>query len=371
MRARALPALQTALAFLVVGAVACSPPPKTPALDEMDRARVGPSAQEGASLAPEVYAHAEQERGLALKLHASGDEVAAELHANRAMAAYGRALAVARLARATTEGGDAQKAGADATLQLQALEASRGQLERDAEELERRVRVAEERLLPAPSAKATAEREAARLVAARSLAVEARLLCGATKLVKPDAVGLADLQGDVAKLEEALSKGAHPVPIDDAARDRARCLDLLTRARRDVEETGATDALLSELSAAGQWSPSRDERGVVVTLHDAFRGAELTDDAAAKLKELARVATAHAAFAVQVVVHDAQARPAKDTTDEKRAGAAVQAIVSGGAAPAKVQAEIAGTAEPLVDPTDAKARPRNERLEVTFVASGR
>jgi outer membrane protein OmpA-like peptidoglycan-associated protein len=201
--------------------------------------------------------------------------------------------------------------------------------------------------------------------------MEARLLCDGVRLVAPAAVGLADVEADVTKVEERLAKAVHPVPIDDAARARARCLDLLTRARRSAEETGATDTLLSELSAAGPWAPSRDERGIVVVLHDVFHGNELTDDGTSKLKELGRVASAHPTFAVEVVVHDAQAHPAKDATDEKRAQAAVQALVAGGATASRVKPELAGTAEPLVDPSDAKARGRNERLEVTFVASGR
>jgi hypothetical protein len=337
----------------------------------MDHVRTGPAAQEGAALAPEAYAHAEQERSIALQLHATGDEVGAELHAERAVAAYAHALAVARLARATTEGGDADKAFADAKVQEQALEVSRGKLEQEAEDLEKRVHVAEERLLPAPSAKAIAEREAARLVAARSLGMEARLLCDATHLVAPEAAGLADVEGEVAKLEASLAKGVRPVPIDDAARSRARCLDVLTRARRTGDDTGAADTLLAEISAAGSWAPSRDERGVIVTLHDVFRGDALTDEGIAKLKELGRVAAAHTAFAVEVVIHDAQARTAKDATDARRAEAAVQALVSAGVTAAKVKSELAGTTEPLVDPSDAKARARNERLEVTFVGAGR
>ena len=201
--------------------------------------------------------------------------------------------------------------------------------------------------------------------------MEARLLCDAARLVAPDAIGLADIEGDVTKLDESLAKGARPAPIDDAARSRARCLDLLTRARRGADQTGTADALLTELSAAGGWSPSRDERGVVVTLHDAFHGSELTAEASEKVKELGHVAAAHAGFAVEVVVHDAQALPPKDTTDAKRAEAALQALVAGGAAATKLKSELAGVTEPLVDPSDAKGRARNERLEVTFVSPGK
>jgi flagellar motor protein MotB len=342
------------------------------ALDDVERARAAPATQEGAKLAPEAYARAEQERRIALEEHAAGDDVGAVLHAQRAVAAYGHALAVVRLARATTELADAQKTLDDATTQVQAIEGSRAQLEREAAELDERVRLSRERLLPASSAPATGEHEAARLVAARALAVEARLLCGAARLITADAAGLADADGEIAKLDGRLAMGPRPAPIDTAARVRARCLDVLTRARRaSGDDAGASDALLSELSASGGWDPARDERGVVVTLHDAFRGAELGADATTRLKDLGRVAAAHPGFAVQVVVHDAVPSRPKDDADARRAGAAVQALVAGGASAGRIKPELAGTRAPLVDPGDAKQRARNERLDVVFIASGK
>jgi hypothetical protein len=328
------------------------------AIDDMERARGAPAVAEGAKLAPEPYARAEQERRIALEEHAAGDDVGAVLHAQRAVAAYDHALAVVRLARAMTELADAQKTLDDATTQVLAIEGSRGQLEREAAELDERVRLSRERLLPASSAPTTGEREAARLVAARALAVEARLLCGAARLVAADAAGLVDADGEESKLEGRLATGPRPAPIDDAARVRARCLDVLTRARRaSGDDAGASDTLLSELSASGGWDPARDERGVVVTLHDAFRGAELAADATTKLRDLGRVAAAHPGFAVQVVVHDAVL--------------AVQALVAGGATAGRIKPELAGTRAPLVDPGDARQRARNERLDVVFVASGK
>ncbi len=340
------------------------------AIDEVDHVRQSAGAQEGARLAPEVYARAEQERDLALRLHASGDDVAAAFHAERAMAAYDHALVVARLARATIELADATKSQGDLTTQAQALEASRDSLQREAEELERRARVARERMLPATSGAADAEREAARMVSAKSLATQAHLMCGAARLVAPTAPELAGAEQDVAKLEERLAKGARPAPIDDAAAARVRCLDVLTRARRALgDDASSADGLLAELSASGGWDPVRDERGVIVTLHDAFRGTALSADAVSKLKELGRVAASHAAFAVQVVVHDATPQPPKDATDTKRADAAVQALVAGGTSAARVKSELAGARAPLVDPEDAKARGRNERLDVVFVSS--
>jgi hypothetical protein len=342
------------------------------AIDDMERARGGPAAAEGAKLAPEAYARAEQERRIALEEHAAGDDVGAVLHAQRAIAAYGHALAVVRLARATTELADAQKTLDDATTEVQSIEGSRAQLEREAAELDERVRLSRERLLPAASAPATGEREAARLVAARSLAVEGRLLCDAARLVAADATGLVEADAELGKLEGRLTAGPRPAPIDEAARVRARCLDVLTRARRaSGDDAGASDALLSELSASGGWDPARDERGVVVTLHDAFRGAELAVEATTRLKDLGRVAAAHPGFALQVVVHDAVPARPKEDADSRRAGAAVQALVSGGATAGRIKPELAGTRAPLVDPGDARQRPRNERLDVVFVASGK
>ena len=342
------------------------------ALEDMERARGGPAATEGAKLAPEAYARAEQERRIALDEHAAGDDVGAVLHAQRAVAAYDHALAVVRLARAMTELADAQKTLDDATTQVQAIEGSRAQLEREAAELDERVRLSRERLLPASSAPATGEREAARLVAARALAMEAHLMCGAARLVTAEAAGLVEADGELGKLEGRLAAGPRPAPIDDAARVRARCLEVLTRARRaSGDDAGASDALLTELSASGGWDPARDERGVVVTLHDAFRGTELAPDAATKLKDLGRVAAAHPGFALQLVVHDAVPARPRDDADTRRAGVAAQALVAGGATAGRIKPELAGTRAPLVDPGDAKQRGRNERLDVVFVASAR
>ena len=343
-------------------------PIRVAALDEVERVRATPTAKEGAESAPETYAQAEQEREQARAAHASGDNVAAILHAHRAIAAYGHALAVARLARATVELADAQKSLADATAQEQSVEATRAKLEREATELEGRLQVAKGRQLPAASGAASADREAARRIAAKSLAAEARLLCSAARLVNADAEGLAAAEAQIASLRTLLANGARPGPIDDAARSRAGCLDVLTRARRaGGHDDASDDTLLAELSASGGWDPASDERGVVVMLRGAYRGTQLTDDATAKLTELGRIAAAHPRFALLVVVHDASPPPAKDDSDARRADAAVQALVAGGAAQSHVSAESAGAQIPVADPSDARARLRNERLEVVFV----
>ncbi len=343
-------------------------PARVAAVDQMDRVRLSPGAQEGAQLAPDVHARGELERNAALQARAAGDVVGATLHAERAIAAYGHALAVARRGRADAQAAEAQKALADAAAREQSLEASRAELEREATELEQRAQLARDRLLPAPSPTASGGRESARLAAARSFALEARLLCSAARLIGPLASDPAPIEGEVSKLEQRLEKDVHPAPIDEAARLRAGCLSALTLARRGAGgDPGLADTLLAELSASGGWEPARDERGVVVTLRGLFLGARLTDEAASRLAELGRVAGAHPGFAVQVVVHDAAPSLTKNEQDARHAEATVHALVAAGANPARTKAELAGARAPVVDPADAKNRARNERIDVVFV----
>jgi len=360
------------LGSVLVAAVALAAcggaPMHVAALDDMERVRGSVDAQEGARLAPDVHALAEHERRIALDEHAAGDDVGASLHAQRSIAVYAHALIVGRLARATTELADAQKALDDTSAELQGIEASRAQLDQEATGLEDRVRIARDRLLPAQSASATAEREEARLIAAGALALEARLLCHAARLVAPGVAPAADEDAELSKLDERIARRSRPAPIDDATRWRARCLDSLTHARRDVgDDASAADTLLSELSAAGGWDPARDERGVIVTLRSAFRGPALTAAAAARLADLGRVAAAHKGFALQVVLHDSQPTKPHDDTDTRRAEAVTSALLASGAS--AVHPEQAGERAPLVDPRDAHERTRNERLDVVFVST--
>ena len=376
-----------AVALFIASAAAvagcASSPIHVPSLDEVQRVRATEAAQEGARGAPEVFARAEQEWHFAEAAHAAGDDVAAKLHAERAIAAYGHALVVARLAVALAQQADAQHALDDATGQEQSLEVSRSGLETEATELSERARIARERLLPAASEAATGDRAAARLAAARSLAIEGRLLCGAARLVATDATVVARAEAELATLEADLGHSSHKrriehdaaadavavEPIDEAGAARAHCLDVLTRARRAGGEDGRADSLLTELAASGTWSPVRDERGVVVTLRGAFRGVELSDEGQASLKALGQVAAAHPGFAVQLVLHDAQPDVPVDS-DAKRAEAMVKALVAAGASAPRVKAELAGARAPVVDPAEPAFRARNERVDVVFVAGG-
>jgi hypothetical protein len=286
------------------------------------------------------------------------------------MAGYQRAMAVVRIARATLESADAQKALDDGTTQLRALESSRAKLEDDSADLEKRLQIAQQRMRTAASGQTSPEREAARRSAATALVTEARLICGAAKMVAADAGGLAAARAEIAAVVQQLEgRGeARFAPIDAAAQSRADCLEVLTRARRTSAKSDAlVDRLFSELSATGAFNPSADERGVVVTLRGASQGTGLTDAASHSLAELGRVAAAHPNFAIQVVVHDAIASAMNDARDVSVAKAAVQALVTGGADPSSITSELAGARAPVADPTRSTSRARNERLEVVFV----
>jgi hypothetical protein len=367
--------MRAAAALLLLAVAACGGGPmRVAALDELERVRATPMAKAGAEIAPEAYAHAEEQRDLARRAHEAHDDTLATIHAEHAVAAYQHALVIVRLARAATELDDAQKALDETATTLHELDASRAELDANAAELEQRAQVARQRILPAQSGPASGGREAARLGVARSMAFEARLLCGAARLVSAEAPGLSDAEAALAKVEPGVDKGAHPVPIDDAGHARVLCLESLTRARRGLngrDDEGGADALLAEISASGGWDPSRDERGVVVTVRGAFQGKALADGWAAKLQDLGRVAMSHPAFALQIVVHDAAAPGAKDDADARRAEAAVKALVAGGAAAGRVDTELAGARAPVVDPADRKLRARNERLEIVFVPTGK
>jgi outer membrane protein OmpA-like peptidoglycan-associated protein len=338
--------------------------------------------REAQSLAPQAFAIADQELKLARQAESSGDTLTAELHADRSLASYAHAVALARLARATAEEASANEARGSASELAQRYAAQRKAIDREAEDLDKQLRIARESQLPAPSGAADPEREKARVVAAQALVTQARLLCSASRLVSPQAQGLADAETAVTSLEKQLDSGAKAAaPIDPAARARAACLTVLTKARRAaVADADPSDPLLAELSQASasgdkkrlELSPARDERGVVVTLRGAFQGTALTPEAEATLKDLGRVAAAHPGFGVQVVVHDAQPPSgAEAAANGKRGDALKKVLTDGGAAADKIKVEQAGARAPVIDPRDTKHQGRNARVEVVFVTKSR
>ncbi|MBX3226865.1 MAG: hypothetical protein KIT84_38395 [Labilithrix sp.] len=344
---------------------------------EADRARASLDGRDAQTLAPLAFAEGDQALRAAKEAEKAGDSIGAELHAERAIASYQHAIALARLARATEEETQAKDALAKKEDEGQRFAAARKAAEREADDLDKQLKIAREALQPAASGPADAAREKARLVAAQSLATQARLLCSAARIVSPQAPGLAEAETAAADLEKKLAADPKPAPIDAASRARAACLSALTKARR-AEKAGdpdAADALLGELSRAADpkstfdLAPARDERGVVVTLRGLFKGDKLTTEAETTLKDLGRIAAAHPTFGVQVVVHDASTPTAAETAnDTKRADEITKALAAGGAPAAKTKVEQAGARAPVFDPADAKRREKNARIEIVFVA---
>lgn len=360
-------ALAFAVLLAALGAAGCAGErTKLPILADVEGAHVSPASRAAQAKAPQAYAEAEALQKEAIKAHEDGDDVTAELLAQRALAAFEHAAVLARGADALRDAAAIEAELAQKESELAALIAARADASKQGEELAKRVAVLRALRAPLPSDATDPQREAARLVAARGLAMDARLLCSAAKLVDKANAGLADPDKAATDLDKKLEGTVKPAPIDDAAAARVACLGVLTRARRAGSPSAtAADVLLAELSAAGQ-SPSRDERGVVVTLRDAFRGNALTPEAQKALEALGRVAAAHADVGVQVVVHDATAL----AQGPDRARVAAGALATGGAKPDHTAAEYAGIKIPIVDPADAKNRPRNARVDVVFVTVG-
>jgi flagellar motor protein MotB len=346
---------------------------------EAERTRAGLPERELAAIAPQAFAEGEQELRAAKEAAKAGDSLAADLHGEHAVAAYQHALAIARLARATEEEAQAKEALARALEQSQRFAAERRAAERETSDLDKQIKVAREAERPRASGPADPARERARLVAAESLTTQARLLCSAARLVSPQAPGLTDAEAAALDLERQLAAAPKVAPIDQAARARAGCLAVLTKARRGASpESDAADALLGELSRSADpkasrttdLAPSRDERGVVVTLRSLFPTADegtLTAEGEGTLRDLGRVAAAHPRFAVQVVIHD-EAKPSAERAalDRKRGEAIERALRAGGAT--RTAVEQAGARAPVFDPADAKRREKNARVEIVFVA---
>jgi len=358
---------------LVLLASACTPEPlSVPRIAEADRVQQSPAAHEAELLAPQAVARANEQRAFAKTALKAGDDVAAVLFADRAIAAYDHAFILARLARATQQEEDARTALAESAQRAKELAASRAQIDAEGEELEKQLAVGRE-AQPVAGVSATNDpkREGARLVATRALAMEARLLCGSARLISNDDAtlkGVDAAEKELADLDMQIAQKPHPAPIDAASRLRAKCLDRLTGARRVSKGPTDADALLAELSASGSFAPSRDERGVIVTLRDVFTDGALSAKSQAVVAELGRVAASHGDVGVQVVVNDATPpTKADETLDAQRADAIVKALVAAGATAAKVKGETAGVRSPIVDPGDAAHRARNARVDIVFV----
>jgi hypothetical protein len=332
---------------------------------DVAKARESSSVQTAKARAPQAFAHAEQLRKRAEEAFDNDDVAGAQILSERAMAAYSRAVILARGTQAEGRLADATSKLAKAEQEQRALDEQHKRFLAEAEDLELRAKVIRDAEPLPQNAPASPERERARFEAAAALATQARLLCTSARLLEPARESVVTALQKVQELDTALASKKPPAPIDRATELRSTCLRELTLSRRPQTAknpaSGAADALLSELSNAG-FTPFRDDRGVVVTLRSLFEaGDKLNAEGQKRLEELGRVAKAHGDFPVLVVLHRAKAG-----TDESRIKRLVDVIKAAGVE--RVEGQTAGTSQPVLKADRAGAAERNDRVEFVFIA---
>ena len=364
-------ALPSALSALLVSG--CARPPRPPVMAEAERIRQTTAGQ-AADLAPEAMAHADKLRRDAEAAYASGDLAGAQIISERSIAAYQHALVLVRVTRATDI---ANRAGLALKAAEQTLAQNEGEQKRvsaQADDIELRIKVIKDAAPLAATGPGDPAREQARMSSSRSLALDARLLCGAARMLAAETPALTAAQATSEELDKRLAGNPRIAPIETAMRARAQCLTALTAARRTAGSTssvGKSDQLLSELSSMGGLAPVRDDRGVVVTVRNVFTAAELTSGGREQIGALGRVAQSHPDFPVQVVVHSAKSKGADGRQEDKKRGDAVaKAMAEAGVSGERITVEAAGSAHPVLDPTVARAPSRSERIEIIFVDPG-
>jgi hypothetical protein len=358
----------SALVVLFAVLAACAEAPRPRVLGAVDATRSSPALEAARPGAPQAYARAEELRRRAEAAHADEQPVTAQILGERALAAYQRTVTLDRLRRAEARTAQSEAALATREKEIVAEQARERALDAEARAVELELKVARETLpVPKTGPAGSPEREKARLDAARALATQARLLCAAARLLDPKRAELVPAFKKLDALDERLKAGG-AAPIDEARAERSACLRELTQTRRPTTQKNpaspATDTLLARLSDASL-EPSRDDRGVVVTLRTPFgKDDQLKGEAKTRLTELASVAKANPSFPVQVVVHSGtKIPPARETV---RADRAATALKEGGAP--SVEAHAVGTSLPGLDPKRVGGSERNERVEVVFVA---
>ena len=354
------------LAAVALGVIACAPTPRPEIMRQVDAARASVAVQAAAKAAPQAFADAELRRTRAEQAFTDDNQASAQILSEQALAAYTRATVQARLARAQATLADEQARLTRATALQGDLEAQQQRFLLEAEALETQLKVARDAEPLPVNAPASAERERARVAAAKALLSQAKLLCLSARLLEPNRESVGPLLGQIDDLNGKLR--TPPAPIDGAVAVRSGCLKELTLARRPATQkspaAGVTDSLLSELSASSLL-PFRDDRGVVVTLRALFNAKDqLNSEAQTQLDTLGKVAKAHPEFPLLAVVH--LAKGSSSTRDAAQAAAIADALRKSGAP--HVAAETAGAALPVLDPARPGANERNARVEVVFVS---
>lgn len=361
--------MNRSLAVVALGALlaGCASAPRPVSLTRAAEAERAPAVAQAKNQAPQAHARAQDLLRRAEAAYEDGRQADAELLGEHALAAYRRAVIEGRLAAAEARKAEAEAKLAEAERALAELDEQNRRALSETENLELRLKVVRE-ILPTPSSgAASAERERARLDAARAFALEARLLCSAARLLEPERATLPARFAQLDELDRTIAAKALPAPLDAARAERSSCLRELTLARRPLTQRAPAspqaDGLLAELSGSGL-TPTRDDRGVVITLRDVFKGEEFTASAKEQIAALGRVAKAHPSFPVLVVAHSARGGSAE--RDEKRAKAVALLLTEHGAE--RVESHGAGSAQPVLSHHLPAAPARNERVEVVFVA---
>lgn len=369
------------LVSIALVAQGCTAIPTPRVLDDIDHARESPSVLGAKRDAPAAFAVAEKLRDDAQAAFDAGDTASAQILGERALAAYEEAVALARVVRA-------DKIRQGATADVDHEEARLAELEKEHQKIAADVAAIEDRLKVlralepvSPSGPAGPAREEARWQAVSSLQLGANLLCAAAQMLTQSrqAAGsftapasLGEAKKALEELRTTLAEKPKAAPIDMATRARARCLAALTHVRRTAGDpkkaAGAGDALLEDLSAIGQGTPQRDDRGVVVTLRGIFDKDGLSAQGQKTLEAIAQVGKKHQRFPVMVVLHDV--RPLDDTSRAlgKSRGGKVVALMRSHLGDGQVaEPHLAGDAWPLVDPSGTSSQ-RNQRVDVVFVS---
>src|SRR5262249_46152890 len=140
------------------------------------------------------------------RAYAAGDLPGAQFLSERALAAYQHALVLARVTKAAE---NAERAGRDLEEAQKHATETQAELERlqtEANDIEARVKVLREAIpLTASPATTDRSREEARLASARSLALDARLLCTAAELLDPKLDGIGAARDTARDLDRRLA----------------------------------------------------------------------------------------------------------------------------------------------------------------------
>ncbi|MEM9692740.1 MAG: hypothetical protein AAGA56_09360 [Myxococcota bacterium] len=363
--------MRSAIGWLVLGLVGCSPIAPPQSLTDVKGELEGPAARRAALASPYVYADAKRLTAEAEAAFADDDFAGAQVMAEEAQAALQEAIAVARLVRAEKARAELRQDVATSEARLAELDAAHQKVDAELSVLGKRLDILQNSLVPAPAGKAGPERRRARRRAAEAIGMRAEMLCMAASLLSGEAKNppAAKERAAAAKQQEALRTAlavADSAPIDEAYRARSACLSALYATRRAVEAkaVSSSDAWLDELSReVVDARVQRDERGVIVSIGaDHFTAAGLDEAGDQTLEAIVKVAKRHPTPAVMVVAHGAAASAGRGRALVKRLRASLGA--------ARVADLVtAGEKLPLVDPKGPYAA-RNARCEVIFVIGG-